>query len=556
MPSITDVSAVNRLLLRSPEVIALAATVAVLATLSPWQPWGYGVTCDEIYDVACGKRLVRGLETHGLELFTPRPIEEVFGAQTRHPPLGRWMLGIAQRPFDARPRDLDVLSLPAARFAPALAFGLNIWLVGAMARRHVGVWAGLATAFSLATMPRLFAHAHLASLDTFVNLSCTAAVMGLGWAVTRGADRTSIALAGFLWGLAMLTKIQGLLLGVPLTLWMVWRLRRLAAWRWPLWAGVGLATFFIGWPWLWLDPWTRFREYLGTATERMSLHVYYAGQVWNDVDTPWHYPWVLTIATLPLGYLVLAAVGIVRRAPRAWSDPWTSLVLLTLVFWLSVFSWPGVPVYDGVRLFLPAFSAIALCVGWGFEEVRLATATLFPERRLLRPFVAVAFFEAQLVGLAAYHPFQLSYYNLAVGGLRGAERLGFEVTYWGDAVDGPLVTAAVEAAQAASPDATPSIVFAPHLAPYQASGLALTYSELLAGDADVVGWDPQHPELAAGSRYALVYHRRADWDQVEPLLRGARVIAENRRFGVWLARLYELPEPPQPPLPPDGTDPS
>ncbi len=38
-------------------------------------------------------------------------------------------------------------------------------------------------------------------------------------------------------------------------------------------------------------------------------------------------------------------------------------------------------------------------------------------------------------GVVTIHPFGLSYYNLLVGGLPGAERLGLELTYWGDAVD-------------------------------------------------------------------------------------------------------------------------
>ncbi|MFW6125354.1 MAG: hypothetical protein ACOC46_04330, partial [Pirellulales bacterium] len=47
--------------------------------------------------------------------------------------------------------------------------------------------------------------------------------------------------------------------------------------------------------------------------------------------------------------------------------------------------------------------------------------------------VAVALLPAA-VALARSHPFELSYYNLAVGGLPGAMRRGLEVTYWYDAV--------------------------------------------------------------------------------------------------------------------------
>ena len=47
----------------------------------------------------------------------------------------------------------------------------------------------------------------------------------------------------------------------------------------------------------------------------------------------------------------------------------------------------------------------------------------------------VALLVAQGFGVVATYPFGLSYYNVLVGGLPGAERLGLEVTYWSDAVD-------------------------------------------------------------------------------------------------------------------------
>lgn len=537
----------ERLVGWAPLLIAVVATLAVWASVSPLTEWGPGVTCDEIYDVACGKHLVWGLERYGLSLFTPPRIEEVFGSQAQHPPLGRWALGTTQRLFDSQPDDLDVLSVVAARFAPGLAFGVNIWLVGVCARRHAGLGAGLAASLALALMPRAFGHAHLASLDTLTNLSCTAATMGLGWAVTRGADYRSVALAGLLWGLALLTKIQGALLFVPLSAWMIWQLGPRALTRWPLWASMGVATFFVGWPWLWLDPLGNLRLYLGTAVDRLALHTFYFGRVWNDVDTPWHYPWLMTLATVPLGFLLLAGWGIVARARDARRDPWVSLPLVALAFWLLVFSWPGVPVYDGVRLFLPAFSQLALCVGWGFAEAWRRATERWPQRPQARAAVAGGFLVCQGVGLLLYLPFHLSYYNLVVGGLPGAQRLGFEVTYWGDTVNGPLLSQAAQAAaeQAAPGDAAPPrILFAPHLAPYQSSGLMLSYPELLDLQATVIGWDPQHPETAEGARTIVVYHRRADWPQVEPLLAGAKLVAENQRQGVWLSRVYRIKPPP------------
>ena len=49
------------------------------------------------------------------------------------------------------------------------------------------------------------------------------------------------------------------------------------------------------------------------------------------------------------------------------------------------------------------------------------------------------FLVTQCYGTLVLHPFGLSYYNMLTGGLPGAQKLGLELTYWGDAVDRVLL---------------------------------------------------------------------------------------------------------------------
>ena len=53
-------------------------------------------------------------------------------------------------------------------------------------------------------------------------------------------------------------------------------------------------------------------------------------------------------------------------------------------------------------------------------------------RRLILVFLFCCYWLSQATGMVSLHPYQLSYYNLLVGGLHGADKLGLEVTYWGD----------------------------------------------------------------------------------------------------------------------------
>ena len=71
--------------------------------------------------------------------------------------------------------------------------------------------------------------------------------------------------------------------------------------------------------------------------------------------------------------------------------------------------------------------------------VRLALAADRGRDRLARRDARRRSSPPRRIGVVATYPFGLSYYNLLVGGLPGAERLGLELTYWSDAVDDVLL---------------------------------------------------------------------------------------------------------------------
>ena len=182
-------------------------------------------------------------------------------------------------------------------------------------------------------MPRLFAHAHLASLDMLTTVFFVAAVLAVTEAA-RGGRWWHFALAGAVWGAAVLVRLHGLLVAPPVLLWLVWHFWRQRptgcnlqkptgcnpwAWRdvvWPLtkaaaaWLAAGGGAVLLGWPWLWLAPLSHFRQYVDSGSVRQALHVFYWGRVWADRDVPWHYSWVIFAVTVPVGLLALGLVGL------------------------------------------------------------------------------------------------------------------------------------------------------------------------------------------------------------------------------------------------------
>jgi 4-amino-4-deoxy-L-arabinose transferase-like glycosyltransferase len=502
-----------------------AAALAVVLTLG--DP---GITIDEPLDVRPGRTYVATLWAQGWRFFGPRTVAAVFADNAEHPPLGRWLLGVASVAGEAvglEPGGPDPFGVHAARLAPALAFAALVGVTARAAGRRFGRSAAAAAGLAVLVMPRVFAHGHLAALDTFVGLFWTTALLAAVAALERPRPAWAMAGAGFAFGLALLTKIHAWLLPPIVLAWALSRLRparAIAAVA--AWSAVGLAVFGVGWPWLWYDPLTRLRAYLGTGVVRATIRVQYLGQIYDDRAVPWHYPWLYFAATVPVGLQVLGVLGLVRAWRDRREDRFALLLTATIVLFLALFS-TRVPVYDGERLFLLVFPLWAILIGLGFRE-----AWRWAERNArVRGALLVALL-GQGYGVVALHPFGLSYYNALVGGLPGAERLGLELTYWGDAIDPILLGRLAEEARPGQIAA-----LAPTLHHLQATA---TLTSALHGRRILLVEESAAPR----ADWLAAYRRPAYWSPaVVAAMRRGRLVAERSRQGVWLSRLWQLPPP-------------
>jgi hypothetical protein len=581
-------------------LVALLGCVCVLVSLDPTgqlagTPLGVfdgpGLTLDEGFNVDVGVRLADSVLSGDLAEYARRT-----GELPDHPPLGRLWLGIAH--------ELALLVVPVqgvdapyviglARTGSAVAFGLALFLVGVTARRLAtrlwpsvaedgqpspgerGSWgtsflAGLAAMLALGTLPRMFAHAHIASLETCVALSW---MLVIAYALDREEDLDQPLVAaklGFLLGLAWLTKVQGVLLAPVLVAWLVgralfwptgiWRTatspdvsgrasprdatRRMVLNRWlvgcviPMTLVLGGAgvTFLLGWPWLWGDVIGRTAEYLGRTADRTPTLVWYAGRVFVDKEVPWHYPWCQLVASCSLIALLCGAAGwfaMRRRLPGA-----TALLAGCLLFPLVLFSVPGVAVYDSERLFSMIFPLGAVACGVGIAAFAHWYGA-FPTYSLRKVRIAAASacllqIAMELMILRSTWPCSLSAYGLTVEGLSGAVRAGYARTYWGDSITRTLMS---QLRKTVPEGAT--IELLPVMHPFQIPVLASQTPAILEGRYSLIPYNTRRP---AGRRFLLVFFRD---DYLEPEFRAAvppgQSLAEVRRQGVLLAGLYELP---------------
>ena len=121
-------------------------------------------------------------ESEGLRFFERKVVDRVFRDNAEHPPLGRWLLGIAStlgEPFEVIWKGPDPTGqyVLAGRLAPAVCFADSGGRRRPVRGRRWGLPAGAAAGYALVVMPRVFAHAHLAALDTFLSLFWTVALL-------------------------------------------------------------------------------------------------------------------------------------------------------------------------------------------------------------------------------------------------------------------------------------------------------------------------------------------------------------------------------------------
>jgi hypothetical protein len=242
---------------------------------------------------------------------------------------------------------------------------------------------------------------------------------------------------GLVWGLAFATKVNAVFVPAILFLWALLFRRQLRLLvRIVVMTLIGIPFAFAIWPWVYPDIPARVMGYLGFVTvEHWQIAQWYLGEL--HMPPPWHFPFVMAWAVIPLTLTVLYGIGIVRAGSK-WreADSLGALLFLNALVPILALTTGKSMVYDNDRLFMPAFLFLAALAGMGFGW--LVTGIQWAAERIQRqrwatPVIVLAVllaFLPQSISLVRFYPHLLSYYSESVGGIPGATRLGLETTYW------------------------------------------------------------------------------------------------------------------------------
>ena len=455
--------------------IALAYVVFLVLTSS-----GLGMNRDEGFYVDAAESYARwwsDVLAGEPDAFERASIDRAWEVNHEHPSLPKSLFAmswLAQQRWDVFPEESM-----AFRFPGMLLSSLALWLLYLFGTRLYGRRAGLFAALAYALVPGVFYHSHLDCFDTPI----VSMLVLVTYCYHRTLTKPIWAIwTGIAYGFCLETKHNAWIL--PLVFLVHWifvvgyerRARsreamptdarpRISLVPWWLlgMAALGPPLFVAMWPWLWNDTIPRIGEYVGFHVNHIHYNIAYLGYTYFSPPSPMSYAWVTTLFTVPLVTLVLAALGIGLRArallpawalDRLWHsgslepDAARSDVLIFGSFFTPMFvlMQSSTPIFGGTKHFLMAYAMLALFGGVAFARMtdaiaidldrwlRKTSVTWWTQPRVQTVALSLALIGAMaspLVATIHSHPFGLSYYTWAAGGVPGAADLGMNRQFWG-----------------------------------------------------------------------------------------------------------------------------
>ncbi len=302
-------------------------------------------------------------------------------------------------------------------------------------KRHFGIVAAFFSLACLITYPRFFSHSMNNIKDAPVAIFSSLTIMF--FAEWYSLKRTKYLYASFLtFGMALATKMNAVTMPFIIFIWLIDDISKSIKDR-TIYNKDMIIKFIVGsfitgtlfiacYPTLLSGGYGRIRF--------LKEFIYYIGTTGISPHTSWNLyaPKYILFVTPPLVLLVFF-IGLLWLCFNIRRHRFYPLLLVWLLVPIARHCFPNIRHIDGLRYFLVFVAPFAVIFGIGAENLINACARSL---RLRSGVVGFALFGCVFIwnisSLAHLHPYQITYFNIFVGGLKGAQEKNIEYSsdYW------------------------------------------------------------------------------------------------------------------------------
>lgn len=390
----------------------------------------YGFTWDFHFHFFGGGKLLgiepMALEPRNLPFVEPDPRRAwtlPYGPLMSIPPVASYLL------FH---KALALLPADTSYHLPIVLWGISgIAILYLFIKEAINRRAALFAALFLGLTPRYFGDLHN-NMKDIPSAVAFALNIWLLWRLVRHRRPIDLILAVIGFAVAFNVKINSIFIPIIFVTWLLllWlRQKRVGfTMNYSLFTIYFLTApimAFLLWWVFWPDPIGQLRHAFFTfGIGTNNIEVLLNGTWYCSGSTvPWYYPWWYLAITTPLPILIFFLIGLMKQM-----RPIGILLILWLVLPLTRYFLPTVGVIDGIRHFEEVLFPIAIFAALGADWIIVKSSAAAFRLTTISIFAIVI---CHLIwNIVSYHPYQITYFNELVGGVRGA--LGkYDLDYWG-----------------------------------------------------------------------------------------------------------------------------
>ena len=182
----------------------------------------------------------------------------------------------------------------------------------------------------------------------------------------------------------------------------------------------------VWWP-FWRDPLSKLLELPKFySLNTFNMPVLFLGNIYRSgVNIPSFYPYVYLAVSTPLPILVPLVIGLTISLINAIRKK-NGYLMVILWFFVPLlrYFYPRSGAIDGVRHFMEVLPPLSVFAGISISFL------LNKLKRRYSYMVLIIIFTSLILNLIKYHPYQTSFFNSTIGGIRGASGK-FDIDFWG-----------------------------------------------------------------------------------------------------------------------------